>query len=100
MLRSDLLPFLAIALSILGIAGFIFLFVRDFNVYWLILSPVIFVVYQFPAFVVFWLYKKKRDKREERDKRIEQDSSEMENREREGETRENRPKVTAMRPRI
>jgi hypothetical protein len=24
---------------------------------------VIFVVYQFPAFVMFWLYKKKRDRR-------------------------------------
>jgi predicted membrane protein len=62
MLRPDPLPLLAIVLSALGIAGFIFLFIRDFNIYWLILSPVIFVVYQFPAFVVFWLYKKKRDK--------------------------------------
>jgi predicted membrane protein len=63
MLRPDPLPFLAIVLSIFGIAGFIFLFIRDFNIYWLILSPVIFVVYQFPAFVMFWLYKKRRDKR-------------------------------------
>ena len=62
MLRPDPLPLLAIILSILGIAGFIFLFIRDFNIYWLILSPVIFVIYQFPAFVVFWLYKKKRAK--------------------------------------
>ncbi|HEX2694808.1 MAG TPA: hypothetical protein VHP61_03580 [Acidobacteriota bacterium] len=82
------MPFLAIILSILGIAGFIFLFIRDFNIYWLILSPVIFVVYQFPAFVVFWLYKKKRDRRDARDESAEQDASEMGNRGREGETGE------------
>lgn len=83
MSRPGPLPFVAVALSILGIAGFIFLFVRDFNVYWLILSPVIFVVYQFPAFVVFWLYKKKRDKRDER---VEEDFPGMGNEE--GKTRE------------
>jgi predicted membrane protein len=88
MSRTDLLPFLAVILSVLGIVGFIFLFIRDFNIYWLILSPVIFVVYQFPAFVVFWLYKKKRDRRDTRDERIEQDFSEMENREREDEAGE------------
>ncbi len=63
MLRPDPLPFVALILSLLGVAGFIFLFVRNFNIYWLILSPVIFVVYQFPAVAVFWLYKKKRDRR-------------------------------------
>ena len=73
MSRPDPRPLLAVVLSLLGIAGFIYLFVRDFTIYWLILSPVIFVVYQFPAFVVFWLYKKKRDRREERDERIEED---------------------------
>jgi predicted membrane protein len=91
MSRTDPLPFLAVILSVLGIVGFIFLFIRDFNIYWLILSPVIFVVYQFPAFVMFWLYKKKRnrrDTRERRDSGIEQDSSEMENREREDEAGE------------
>ena len=86
MSRTDPLPFLAIVLSLLGIAGFAFLFVRDFNIYWLILSPVIFVVYQFPAFVVFWLYKKKRDKRNGRDEGIEPGPSEMTNADREGET--------------
>ncbi len=89
MSRPGPLPFLAIVLSLLGIAGFIFLFVRDFNIYWLILSPVIFVIYQFPAFVIFWLYKKKRDKRDTRDTQdegIEQDSSEMEKGDGEGET--------------
>jgi hypothetical protein len=69
------LPVLALILSVLGIAGFIYLFVRDFSIYWLILSPVIFVVYQFPAFAVFWLYKKKRDKRAAQDEEDEQDRS-------------------------
>lgn len=85
------MPFVALALSLLGIAGFIFLFVRNFNIYWLILSPVIFVVYQFPAVAVFWLYKKKRDRRDrkdERDGRVEEDPSEIGDREREGGTGE------------
>jgi len=68
-LRPDPLPIVALVLSILGIAGFIFLFVRDFNIYWLILSPVILVVYQFPAVAVFWIYKRRREARDERDKR-------------------------------
>lgn len=72
--RPDPRPFLALALSLLGIAGFIFLFVRDFSIYWLILSPVIFVIYQFPAFVVFWLYKKKRNEREGRNEITETES--------------------------
>jgi membrane protein implicated in regulation of membrane protease activity len=53
----------AIVLSLLGIAAFVFLFAHDFNIYWLILSPVIFAIYQFPAVLVFWIYKRKRDKR-------------------------------------
>lgn len=58
--RPSPLPILALVLSVLGVAGFIYLFVRDFNIYWLILSPVIFAVYQLPAVAVFWLYKKRR----------------------------------------
>ena len=53
----------AIVLSLLGIAAFVFLFARDFNIYWLILSPIIFAVYQFPAVLAFWLYKKMRNKK-------------------------------------
>jgi hypothetical protein len=86
--RPDPLPFLALVLSILGIAGFIFLFIRDFNIYWLILSPVILVVYQFPAVAVFWIYKKKRERRGRREERIEQDLSVLDDREREGKARE------------
>ena len=53
----------AIVLSLLGIAAFVFLFAYDFNIYWLILSPVIFSIYQFPAVLMFWLHKKKRNKK-------------------------------------
>jgi hypothetical protein len=50
----------SILLSLGGIAAFIYLFVLDFNIYWLILSPVILAVYQIPAAYVFWLWKKKK----------------------------------------
>jgi hypothetical protein len=49
----------SILLSLAGVAGFIYLFVRDFNLYWLILSPVIIALYQLPAVFVFWLYKRR-----------------------------------------
>jgi hypothetical protein len=49
----------AIALSLTGVAGFIYLFARDFNLYWLILSPIIVALYQLPAVFVFWLYKRR-----------------------------------------
>lgn len=41
-----------------GLAAFVFLFVLDFNVYWLILSPLIIAIYESPAAYFFWLYKK------------------------------------------
>ncbi len=50
----------AIILSLLGASAFVFLFARDFNIYWLILSPIIFSIYQFPAVLLFWLYKRKK----------------------------------------
>jgi membrane protein implicated in regulation of membrane protease activity len=59
---SILLLAVAILLSAGGIAGFALLFVRDMNVYWLILSPIIFAMYQIPAVFVIWLWKKKRQK--------------------------------------
>jgi membrane protein implicated in regulation of membrane protease activity len=59
---SILLLAAAILLSAGGIAGFAVLFVRDMNVYWLILSPIIFAMYQIPAVFVIWLWKKKRQK--------------------------------------
>ncbi|MGZ4886118.1 MAG: hypothetical protein ACXVJK_00255 [Candidatus Aminicenantales bacterium] len=57
---SPFLPALAVLLSVAGLAGFIYLFVLDFNVYWLFLAPVIIALYQIPAAFFFWLYKKKR----------------------------------------
>jgi Ca2+/Na+ antiporter len=55
-----LLLALSILLAVLGLAGFIYLFVLDFNVYWLFLAPVIIALYEIPAAFFFWLYKKKR----------------------------------------
>jgi hypothetical protein len=55
--RSPAFLALSVLMSIGGMAAFIFLFVRDFNVYWLILSPIIIALYQFPAVVFYWLYK-------------------------------------------
>lgn len=46
-----------------GIALFIVLFVPDFNIYWLILSPVILALYQAPAVYLYWLWKKRRHKK-------------------------------------
>jgi hypothetical protein len=44
-----------------GLAAFFFLFILDFNIYWLILSPVILAIYQSPAAYFFWLYRKARN---------------------------------------
>jgi hypothetical protein len=52
-----------IILSLGGLAGFILLFARDMNVFWLILSPMILALYQAPAVYLFYLYKKKRNTR-------------------------------------
>lgn len=63
--RTDvILVVLAIILSAAGVGGFLFLFIRDFNVYGLILAPVILAVYQIPAVFVFWLWKRRRRGRE------------------------------------
>jgi len=53
---------LALLLSLGGVVAFILLFVRDMTVYWFILSPLIIIVYQFPAVVVFRIWKRKRGK--------------------------------------
>lgn len=67
MIARDFAPGLYLALSVVlclaGIGGFVFLFARDFNVYWLILSPVIIAFYQVPAAYFFWLYKRARLRR-------------------------------------
>jgi membrane protease YdiL (CAAX protease family) len=56
----------SILLSAGGIAGFVVLFARDFNVYWLILAPIILALYQIPAVFVFWIYKRQKGLRAEK----------------------------------
>lgn len=56
---------LLIASILASLAGFLFfgvLFFPDFNVFWLILSPIIIAFYQVPAVYLFWLWKKKKNK--------------------------------------
>ena len=48
----------SILASIAGIALFIILFIPDFNIYWLIISPIIIALYQAPAAYLFYLYRK------------------------------------------
>ncbi len=48
--------------SIGGIALFIILFVPDFDIYWIIVSPIIIALYQAPAAYLFYLYKKTKHK--------------------------------------
>jgi hypothetical protein len=43
-----------------GIAAFIYLFVRDINVFILILSPVILACYMIPAGLLFGMYKRRK----------------------------------------
>jgi len=59
---SLLLLFLSILLSLGGIAAFIYLFVPDFNIFWMFLSPMILILYQTPAVLCFKFYKKRRRK--------------------------------------
>jgi len=58
--KNFFLPVLSIILSAAGLAAFIYLFILDFNFYWLFLSPVILALYQIPAAFVFWLHKRRR----------------------------------------
>ena len=71
MAGRDFVALAYLALSILfclaGLGGFVFLFAKDFNIYWLILSPVIIALYQVPAVYFFWLYKRARRKGPEED---------------------------------
>ena len=53
-----LLLFASILASLAGVALFIMLFIPDFNIYWLIISPIIIALYQAPAAYLFYLYRK------------------------------------------
>jgi hypothetical protein len=65
MRRTGTFLFLAgsVVFSLGGLAAFILIFARHMNVYWFILAPLILAVYQFPAVVMLWLWRrrKKRD---------------------------------------
>lgn len=56
------LLFASIMASIGGIALFIILFIPDFDIYWIIVSPIIIALYQAPAAYLFYLYKKAKHK--------------------------------------
>lgn len=49
----------SILASLAGFAAFILLIIPDFNIYWLIVSPIILAFYQAPAVYLCWLWKKK-----------------------------------------
>jgi len=49
-----------IVFSIGGFVVFFLLFIPDFNMYWLILAPVILVMYQAPAVLLYYFYKKRK----------------------------------------
>jgi len=55
-----LLPVLAGLLSAGGFAGFFLLFLRDLNVFWLVVAPIIFAMYQIPAAAVWWIWKRRK----------------------------------------
>jgi hypothetical protein len=55
----------AALLSAAGLAFSVWLTVINFNLYWLILSPVNIAFYQTPAALVFKLWKKRRQKNRE-----------------------------------
>ena len=59
-LGSRLLPAGAVLFALGGLAAFILLFVRRMNVFWFILSPLILAVYEIPAVVLAWLWKRGR----------------------------------------
>jgi membrane protein implicated in regulation of membrane protease activity len=60
------IPYFLLCASIIacigGVALFTLLFTPDFNIYWLILSPIIFALYQAPAAYLFRLYRKTKRK--------------------------------------
>ena len=70
---TKIMPGIWLAMSIAtflgGLIAFIFLFVLDFNIYWLILAPVILAIYQSPAAYFFWLYKKTKRARSRQEKK-------------------------------
>ena len=50
----------SVVLGLAGIGAFVWVFARNFNIYWFILSPIIITLYELPAFYAFWLYRRRR----------------------------------------
>ncbi len=50
----------SIVFSIGGFVAFFLLFIPDFNMYILIISPVILTLYQAPAVLIIYLYRKRK----------------------------------------
>jgi hypothetical protein len=61
----------SVVLGLAGIGGFVWIFARNFNIYWLILSPVIITLYELPAVYAFRLYRKSRTAAEQRGEAVE-----------------------------
>ncbi len=57
----------SILASVGGVAAFLFLFLRDFNVFTLIVAPVILACYQAPAALLFWLYRRRKQREQDMD---------------------------------
>lgn len=59
-LLTALLPAGAILFCLGGLVAYVVLFIPRMNVYWFILSPLILAVYQIPAVVLVWIWKRRK----------------------------------------
>lgn len=59
-LLTALLPIGAVLFCLGGLAAYAVLFIPRMNVYWFILSPLILAVYQIPAVVLVWIWKRRK----------------------------------------
>ncbi len=64
---ARILLVLSLLLSLGGLAGFVYLFLLDLTVYWVILSPVILALYELPAVYVYWHYRRRKARRSGRE---------------------------------
>lgn len=67
----------SVVFSIAGFVAFFLLFFPDFNVYILIISPVILVMYQAPAVLLIYFYKKRKKKIEEQSSEGSKDGTQL-----------------------
>jgi hypothetical protein len=50
----------SLVLAVGGFAAFVYLFLLDLNIYWIVLSPVILALYELPAAYVYWLFRRRK----------------------------------------